>query len=51
MFKLLLNIDISFHFCNLLVITNCWKKQNAQQYGAVWTTGNHLPVVYTLMES
>jgi len=25
----------------------CWKEQSAQQLGAVWTTGNHLPVVYT----
>jgi len=29
----------------------CWKEQSAQQYGAVWTTGNHLPVVYTSIES
>jgi len=44
------------HLCapavpQLISLETCWKEQNAQQHGAVWTTGNHLPVVYTLMES
>ena len=29
----------------------CWKKQNTQQHGIVWTTSNYLPVVYTLIKS
>ena len=29
----------------------CWKEQNVQQHGAVWTTSNHLPIVYTLIKS
>jgi len=33
------------------LINGCWKEQSAQQHGAVWTTGNHLPAVYTSMES
>jgi len=24
----------------------CWKKQNTQQYGAVWTTDNQ-PLIYS----
>ena len=27
------------------------EKQNAQQYGAVWTTNNHLPLVSSVVES
>ena len=34
-----------------LATNNCWKKQNAQQYGTVWTTGKYLLVMYTLIES
>jgi len=29
----------------------CWNEQSIQQHSVVWTTDNHLSIVYTSMES
>jgi len=45
--------DLSLYilYSSLLESLSCWKEQNAQQHGIVWTNGNHLPVVNTIVES
>jgi len=47
-FKLSIFISyLSFSFLGIY----CWKEQNTQQHGTVWTTDNHLPVVSIVIES